>query len=296
MGEKPSAFKTIGAKLRGLSLREQVMIWVFVLLVLIMCAVFFLLLPADERLNTAADNYLNLQSQETSTRLTIATIPQSQKLFEDSQARYAEYILKYQAPMLPEDIDRMITTLIEDCGFTASSLTLHPYATEDVAAFSSQAPSWELPNPEIAADADAVAQGAGDGTAGSAPTSAGEATGADAGTAAGASADGSTATAAGDSAAASATPATAAPSVDSGGGSGQTQVFAVEVSVLGYEDSFFQFLDRTVPLTWLKVLTTSYTPPTYDQTGYYYTDSTEEQTYSFNLKIYVHPEATVKNP
>lgn len=299
LAEKPSAAKSISTALKKLSLRERVLIWALLILAAVMALIFFLVLPANDRLVEAQSVRDALINEENTTRLSIAGIPHNEELLEDAQARYAEYLLKYQAPMYPEDIDRMITTLIEDCGFTAATLSLQPYVTEGVPSYIGQALSWELPHPETT-DTSAGGTVTGDSTGGADTANA---------SSEGATADdpttsGMDAAVTGTSSPDSTTDATGSAS-DTGADQGnanesaanaldatagpEAQVFNVQITVVGTEDSYYALLDRVLPLSWLKISSVSYSPPSS-------TASTLDTNFVISLKIYVNAEATVKQP
>ncbi len=77
------------------------------------------------------------------------------------------------------------------------------------------------------------------------------------------------------------------------GGSAQVQVYSVDIVATGSDENFYAFLDRVVPLTWMKVVSSSYTPyaGVVDSAG-----APVPQTFTISLKIYVNAEATVKRP
>ncbi|MCL2806558.1 MAG: hypothetical protein FWD27_00095 [Coriobacteriia bacterium] len=280
MGHRPSFSRSVSMVLSSLSTREKAMIWALLVITLILALVFFLILPAQDRLVLAQNERDALRFEQTSTRSTIAAISTNQDILTSATERHDEHLLKYQAPLLPESIDRMITTMVQDCGFTASSLTLNALKIETITSFEPAPPSWEIPNPQ-ASSSELQPQGNGDATGGSEPevgesTHDLEAQGDDASL---------------DNEGVSLPPMNnehvpAAPSVEH-----EVQVYEVQISVVGEEAHFYALLDRVVPLSWIKVVSSSYTPPG----GYLTNSSPGAQSCTLTFKVYVHADATAKN-
>jgi cell division protein FtsL len=292
---------------RKLRLREKLLIFAVILIALVMALVFLLIMPTYTQLVVVEQEYSDLASQRQTTDTTIATIPGNQERIGREQLRYNDFLQKYQAPMLPEDLDRMVTVLLEDCGFRVSSLTLSPLATETVDSRQILQPSWQVPTA-----ADPLAQQA---TSPLGGTLAGSSQ--DAATIAGlepsteGSADQSpeyaaqASTYSADSAAASASSAT----VSSGSGA-SVMLYNVNASVQGSNDNFYILLDRKASSPWISIgdytlvlsapatsssatttTTTTTTPSSNGDTG-----RSDLTTFSLQLKIYVHPLATLKTP
>lgn len=283
MGEKPSVGASFKKAIAKLSLREKVMIWALVIIAIVMALIFLLILPAQDRLMAAEQNNDTLINEENRTRLTIASMPTNQEVLAAAQARYDENLDLYQADMLPEDIDRMITGMIVDAGFSAVSLSMGPFAYETVESFTGEASAWEQPSTEVTPAVDET-------------TATGEV---DEGQAQGAEATGQETTVQGGSATNDATSGldTAVTSGATGdevqqGGSSDVKVYTVYVTMNGYEESYYAFLDRVIPLSWMKIETSTFNPPPTLYADY----AALEQSYSFTLKLYVHDSATVKNP
>lgn len=295
--EKPSALGSIKQALGGLSMREKVLIWGLIVLAVIMALVFFLILPANDNLTAAETELQILKDEEVAARLVIANSSSNQEVVEAAQARYDEYIAKYQAPMLPEDIDRMLTALIEDCGFTAATLSLNPYTVEGVPGYYAQSTSWELPHPSTSEGSATGATGT-EGSEGAEGAATGDstATGTEgsadaAGT--GTASEGATSGTEDPSASLNdvATSDTGSSDTSTGDVTGgpQAQVFVVQMTAVGTDESFYALLDRVVPLSWVKLISSTYTPLTYYSTTY-------NENYSFTFKIYVNSAAEVKAP
>lgn len=293
LAEKPSIMKSVSGALGKLSTREKALIWGLIIVAAIMAMIFFLVMPANDRLTEAQSVRDTLTMEENSTRLTIAAMPSNETMLQEAQARYDTYIAKYQAPMLPEDIDRMITTLLEDSGLSVATLSLNPSVTEGVATFTGQAASWEIPNPTVvettatgtgsADETAAGAEGAQAGADASAESGTEGATGSEANTGTDESANALDAAVTEDSSAA------ASGDSSSSGVEAQVQVYTVDVSAIGVEENYYALLDRVIPLTWLKINSSSYVPITSTSTNL-------EISFSISFKIYVNPSATVKQP
>lgn len=290
LGEKPSAARSVSKALNNLSTREKVLIWALIIVALIIALLFLLILPANERLAQAQNERGALLIEESSTQMTIAATSTNQSLLEESAARRDEFVLKYQAPLLPEDIDRMLTTVVTECGFTAVSLAMEPLAAENVPAFTIVPTAWGLTQSALLA---AVLQGD--------VSAAGDASGGDAGTSAavtGGTAESSATTdSAATDAAAEASEAGTAPAPDASGASGTPDegplalVYTVQVTAVGCDDSFYAFLDRVGSLSWIKISASTFTPEPLVVTS----ATTGEQTHTFMVKILINAEASGKS-
>jgi len=259
LDQGPTVSQRIGKAFSGLSFRERFLLWGLLIIVVLLLLIFFLIIPANDNLIAAQDNREVLRTEELTTRMTIAATPTNQEILQSSESRYAEYLLLYQAPLYPEEIDRMLTTLIHDCGFTAASLDLNQAQLEHLTGFLPPEPSWQIPNPQVDAGTGAVSSGAAEDEdaaadeAGTAPP-AGEATGAAA----------------------------------AGLGGEGVQVIEVQITVVGNTQNFYAFLDRVLPLSWIKVSSTNFIP-TGPYGGY-----NPEEAYAINLKIYINADAKPK--
>ncbi|MCL2529708.1 MAG: hypothetical protein FWE41_05185 [Coriobacteriia bacterium] len=259
LDQSPSVLQRIGKAFSGLSFRERFLLWGLLIIAVVLLLAFFLIIPASDNLNAAQDNREVLRTEELTTRMTIAAIPTNQEILQSSQARHAEYLLLYQAPLYPEEVDRMLTSLIHDSGFTAASLNLNQMQLEYLTGFLPPEPSWQIPNPQV---------DAGTGAAGSEVTEDEDAAADDAGAAPPAS-------------------ETTTGAASALGGEG-VQVIDVQITVVGNTQNFYAFLDRVLPLSWIKVSSTDFTP-TGPYGGY-----NPEEAYVINLKIYINADAKSK--
>ncbi|MDR1088188.1 MAG: hypothetical protein LBL23_02800 [Coriobacteriales bacterium] len=310
LGEKPSVFKSIKRALGRLSTRERVLIWAFVIVGAALALVFLLVLPAHDGLLGAEDEQRTLEGEQASTQQTIATIANNQQLLASAESRHVEALLKYQAPQLPEDIDRMFTTLVEDCGFTAQAISLNPATVETVGRYDAGGLSWELPTDEASASAEGATTDAGSAepAAGSPDATAGGETGvpSDAGVAP-ADASGADGTGAGDASAAgtsaavlgsggegtesAASAGTAAPAAEA-----QALVYTVQLSMVGNDANYFALIDRILPLSWLKITSLTYTPPVLGTAAEEAAEEAVKKPYTVSLKMYVSIGAELKQP
>lgn len=298
--EKKSPVSFLVQAAKNLSLRERVLIWTLVIVALILALLLLLILPAQDRLAAARSEHAVLQSEESDTLRAIATLSTNKEIRENAQNQYDDYLQRYQASMLPEDLDRMLTMLIEDCGFAPSSLTLNPQLIEQVPPFTSVPTSWGLSRPE-AREGSRVEEAQEDTTNTDGASSAANATENspssmttpyDTGTSASgetsaATTDENTESRGADALGAVVSRENAATSTNETLGGGQVSVYNVNLIVLGYEENYYAFLDRVIPLTWIKVAKSSFTPLNS-------TNSESMQAYSIDLKIYVNTEATIK--
>lgn len=282
MGEKPSLGNSLKKTLQKLSLREKIMIWALILIALVMALVFLLILPEQDRLVEAEMTHDTLIAEENRTLYTIASMPSNKETLDAAQERYNESLLLYQAVMLPEDVDRMITTLVEESGFTSVSLTLNPYTNESIATYYPTATSWEVPQSAYTESSE------------TAPVEEGAT-----GEAAAATDDGM------QEETQASTDGTAESEEYTSGldeavlsdettllGSAEAQTITVFVTMRGYEESFYTFINRIMPLSWMKIESSTFTPPPTIYADY----AALEQSYSFTLKLYVHPNASIKTP
>ena len=267
--DKPSLFQSIADAAKGLSLREKAMIVAILFIGIILVLVLLILSPANDRLIAAESENSALRSEQINAELNIASMTSYQTRLEEAQANQAVAIGKYQAMMLPEDIDRMMTSMLEGCGFTAGTLILAPATTEEVGSFVPSAPTWVMPNAVESAPSGAE-EGAEATPAAGSQEGASESDGAFV-------PDGY--------------PEEDHSSLANSTGSSQVQVFTVQVSVIGYDESFHALLDKILPQTWIKIMSTTYTPPS----SSYYEESYVPQAFSITFKIYVHPSATLKS-
>ncbi|GHT79046.1 hypothetical protein FACS1894104_3100 [Actinomycetota bacterium] len=278
----------IVSKFKALSNREKILIFGLIVVAIMLAIILLLVIPAQDRLTAAQSEYQAANASKVSTDLEIANRPIYQSNLQKAEARYNEYLAKYQAPMQPEDIDRMLTTLIEDTGFEAMSLQLAPITQESVGAFVVVSPAWVLPT---AGDTDTNTNAAG------ATANSGSAADNSAADSTDSSSTGATPT---NTNAGSGSNANAgSSSQNTGQNSSSTgpsvQLYAVQVTANGYDQNFFALLDRVVPLTWLKLMSTSYTPPS-SLVVYSGNTGDDSQLYVFTFNIYVNPDATVKQP
>ncbi|MDR2671996.1 MAG: hypothetical protein LBC35_01610 [Coriobacteriales bacterium] len=297
----PSLPKRILEKIKGLSTRDKILGFGLILAAIIAALVFFLILPANERLATAQVNYNDLKNQKSTTETTIASKPTSQQQYDQAKVKYDEYIAKYQAPMLPEDLDRLITTFLTDCGFETTSLTLTPVTTENTSPFVPGSTRWVSPtetSTSTAAGGAATAPGgtvsglAGSGstsssTSSSRSSSSGSATAADSSTAGEGVEDAAAAAASGSSARAGSTSASATPAATT-----SLFVYTVAVSVTGPTESYLTVLERIQSLPWIDL--PDATPALIAMSAQ--EEESESTTLTLSFKIYVHPDATFKTP
>lgn len=302
IAERPSLIRRADKALKNLSARERALLWALAIVVVILALLLLLILPGNDRLMAAKSQQQQLRSDQIAAQMAIAEIPVSQELLLDSEARYGEYLERYQAVLLPEEIDRMLTSLIQDCGFTASSLTLAPSTTEGVPRFAATALSQGQPSvattggsggedatgtsAPAATDSTGVpnATTGGDGTS-VAVTGAADDGSSDNGASDAGSAPSSSRSDGGSTAAAADTPE-GASAIDP-----QVQVYHVQATVIGSDESFLALLDKTLPLSWLKIDSSTYTP----SPSAYASGSSAQLSSTFNFKIYVHAEASAKS-
>jgi cytoskeletal protein RodZ len=260
--------------LQGLSSRERILIFTAVALAIVVVFALLLIMPSAERLTEANTTLSSAKSNRAMTDVEIAALTTYQKNYDDHKARHDASADQYQHPMQPEEIDRLITMLMEDCGFEPASLTLHPPVADNVAAFVAVPPSATTPLTGAGTGATANSNNAA-GTTGTNATG----TATTEGTAANASSTSSAAT--------PATPSSSATDTSASTEGAAVQVYTVDVMVLGNEDAFFDLLDRVVPLTWLKIMSTSYAvSSTFETSG--------EHLYMIKLALYVSATATAK--
>ncbi|MDR1358905.1 MAG: hypothetical protein LBJ48_06090 [Coriobacteriales bacterium] len=320
LGDKPSVFKSFRRLLGRLSVRERVLIWSFAIVGVALALLFLLVLPAQSGLLGAVDEQKTLLGEQSTAQQTIATIPVNEELFASAETRHVEALLRYQAPQLPEDIDRMLTTLVEDCGFTAQAISLSAATQETVGTYEAAGPTWTLPTDEVSAGAGDATQSAsspnlvtgtegtgGPSSAGTTPTDATDApdtdaTGADDGSTpddGGGRGEGSSAAVLGagegdtvNAGSAGTTGAgTSAPPVEP-----QTLVYSVQLNMVGNDANYFALIDRVLPLSWLKIVSLSYTPPILGTEAEEEAEEAERKPYAMSLKLYANVAAEVKQP
>ena len=264
LGKRPSIIKDIVGIVKNLSTREKALIWILLITALVLALLLLLILPANDRMIAARSDLEALRSEQLTTQLTIAATPTNQARLDDAQARHDLALLQYQAPMLPEDIDRMLTSLLINCGFSASSLNLNIVRYDTVPSFMPAEPVWEIPNPQVIEDSiegtvtvetvetDQDADGEGGTT---------QQTGG----------------------------GTDAALADAEGL--EVQVVDVQVSVVGRAENFYAMLNWVLPQSWIKVTSTTFSPPIWVFTWFWWE---LEQTYTINFRIYLNSEATAK--
>jgi len=255
IASKPSFFQSAGKLYTGLSLREKGLIWALLIVLLVLAVIFLLIIPANDRLASAQGERDTLRSEQATTLMTIAAISMNQETLDSAQAEHQKYLTMYQAPLHPEDVDRMITTLIMDCGFSPSALTLTTTTSEFLTAYTPAIPATQVQGVDPNEEVDVEATGD-DETAGGGGTAAGT----------------------GDTPSQTYT------------GAQSVLVFDVEVVVTGQDQNFYNLLDKVLPLTWMKITSSSYMP----NPRWAFGGESGPQTCTVHFRIYSHIEATKK--
>jgi len=166
----------------------------------------------------------------------------------------------------------MITNLLLESGFAASSLTLNSIQYETVDSFVPLPPTWDVPNPQIV-----EAQ-----TGGYVAVPSNPAGGAGGGGGSGAGGAGGQ----GQAPSQPSSPSTGDAPLS--GASQEVLVIDVQVTAVGYSESFYALLNRVLPHPWITVESTTFVPPSW------WVWWELEQSCTVSFKIYVKAGATAK--
>ncbi|MDR0851710.1 MAG: hypothetical protein LBN36_04385 [Clostridiales Family XIII bacterium] len=128
-------------KKRGLaarSLRERVMIYALIVIIIAAALVYFLVIPGSRNLQTLQAEVDSLREQEATTRSLIAQIEPNNDRYNAAKVLFEQAKLRYYLPMAPETIDEKITGILVDCGFSPDTLSMSQLTEEDVFPFTPQ--------------------------------------------------------------------------------------------------------------------------------------------------------------
>jgi hypothetical protein len=258
------------------SMREKMLVLLLLVIGLVCAFVMLVLLPTTEDINKLKDQESSLTQQRAMATGSIAGLAPALEAYDQSRAVYDQAVKLYIGQANPEQIDRTLTTILQDCGFEPATMVLNGLAYEHVSPYAtpvleSQVPA-PAPLPEIEASDDDDAQGAGTGTDTADPGGSAEA---------GAAGGGSGGTGGADSTGNTGEAAT--------GTSGDVYVYTAQYAASGDMEMFYKLLDAVSQYSWLRLQAYSYEPSSA-------TSGTNEPEFSFTFKIYLLPESEAKLP
>ncbi|MDR2196864.1 MAG: hypothetical protein LBO07_02745 [Coriobacteriales bacterium] len=261
LGVARKSDKPLAAALAKLSTRERVLIVGLLIVALVTALVYFVLLPALERISNLQEEVIALQTERDELDSIIAQEAGWRDNYERSKKDYNVYQQFFSPYMTPEDLDRMVTQMLVDAGLDPTRLSMTSLAVEALPLY---APEPLVPNvlPEslleggAEADEGALAEG-GAAEGGTGANSLDEAV-----TGGGAASDASDASDAAASDAAlgvegAGATSLANPTLGEGDASGEVYVYTVDIAADGDEDALFRFLEAIYLLYGIEVTTWS---------------------------------------
>jgi hypothetical protein len=139
-GKKKSG---VGAYLAARSLREKVMFYSLIVILIAAALIYFLVLPGIRNLDAIREEVILLQEQEANARSVMAQIEPNNNRYREAKIRFDAARTRYYLPMAPETIDEKITGLLVDCGFAPDTLSMSLLTQEEVYPFAPQVLSAE---------------------------------------------------------------------------------------------------------------------------------------------------------
>jgi cell division protein FtsL len=266
----------VAAVLGKMSLRERVLIAALLAVVIIGLVVYFLLLPAVVGINSLNSEIADLQAQKASIQ---ARLEQTDDNFTDigvAEADLAGYQAYFYGRMQPEDVDRLVTGLLLDAGFTPTQLDIGQTATEILAAYQ---PATLAPAGKGIAKDSATASGSA-----AASQSAQAAATADAASSAG-SYSSTAASSASASAPASSSTSSSAQAASSGAAS-EVYVCTVNIRAEGDEEAFYRFLEAVRDKVPLEIVSYSWSSTQQGLSSYSQSASAPAPSLTMQVKIY----------
>jgi hypothetical protein len=266
--KQPSALKQL---LDKLSLRERVLIVIFVVLAIVGATTYFVVLPAITAMQDLQIEVLELEDEKAAIRIGPDLTPQYQEQLELATKDFENYQRFYYPFMDPEIIDQTVTNMLLDndlapARFSMTAITtalVPPYATRTL-----------VPKPVPTADSlveDEVGSTTGTTNAEDGTNAAGDASSADGGATGGGSGEGSTGRSeelATNAEAAGATPLSAEDAETDEGEEPSGLVlglsiycYTVDVEARGWMEDLFDFLNAARGVTAMEVVSYSYTDP-----------------------------------
>jgi hypothetical protein len=151
----------LSAAFKALSKREQIMIYLVVIVGVIAAFVFFVAIPAMDNLTTLQTEADELQAQEMEYRQVISQTATYNQMYDEALAAYNKAKKKYFKPMKPETLDEKVTGYLVDAGFDPQTLSMSTLNVEGVPSY---LPTVLRPTavPEVS-DPDTTSEGAVDG-------------------------------------------------------------------------------------------------------------------------------------
>jgi hypothetical protein len=151
----------LSAAFNALSKREQIMIYLVVIVGVIAAFVFLVAKPAMENLTTLQTEADELQAREMEYRQVISQTDVYLAMYDEALATYNKAKKKYFKPMKPETLDEKVTGYLVEAGFEPTTLSMSTLNVEGIPYYS---PTILRPTavPDIP-DPEATSEGAVDG-------------------------------------------------------------------------------------------------------------------------------------
>lgn len=84
----------------------------------------FVILPGLDKTQELMDQREDMENQKADMEMQIASLPQEKKALEDAQVRFAELSSQFYPVMSSQEIDRMLTSTVLDCGLMAVDMNI----------------------------------------------------------------------------------------------------------------------------------------------------------------------------
>jgi hypothetical protein len=158
----------IATGFKALSKREQIMIYLLVIVAVVGGLVFLVIIPALDNLTTLQAEVDDLKVQEMDYRHVIAQTDNYLTMYDEAKTTYNKAKKKYFKPMKPETLDEKVTGYLTDAGFDPETLSMSTLNVEGVPPYyASVLNPTAVPEP---ANADTASEGAiAEGTEGQTP-------------------------------------------------------------------------------------------------------------------------------
>ncbi|MDR2109577.1 MAG: hypothetical protein LBP28_09015 [Coriobacteriales bacterium] len=284
----------IAAYWKKSSMREHLLIVVLVVIVVVGSGAYFGVLPALETIASLEQEIDDLALQKTDLMSEIARADSYRQNLAAAEREYRGYSAFFYQPMDPEEIDRMITGMIVDCGMVPLQLDIGVSTPESLAMYQPSSLVPAMPGEAVAADgaaADGTAGADGAGTAGADGAGAGADGAGGAGSAGRPAADAPTGLDAAVSGPQGATGSSSAAGASSTNSSNATAISVysctLSIQVESDRDKLFAFLDKVRALPAMEVI--SYSLPDPPARSFLNSGDDAPPTVSIQAKIYILP-------